>query len=98
MYLLGIEGEESAESADVCQDLRSRRRLHQRLDHFDKRIAGIDIDAGVFVGSLVVSTLFLPLNEEIYVPQSPQKSNSTVCEKRVYIPRSICLSCDGKER
>ena len=45
-----LEVEEAAEAAEVGAGPRPARRLHQRLDGLDQRIAGIDVDAGITVG------------------------------------------------
>ncbi len=51
LVFAGIEGEQAAEAADIRQHLRPGGRLDQRLDHLHKTIAGIDVNAGILVGS-----------------------------------------------
>jgi hypothetical protein len=42
--------DQCAEAADAGQHLRAQRPLRERLDPFDERIAGVDVDAGLAIG------------------------------------------------
>jgi len=58
--LSGIEGEKTAEAADIGENLRPGGGLDQRFDQLDKGVAGIDIDPGVFVGNGFVAQVVPP--------------------------------------
>ena len=49
----GLEIEQAAKAADFCASAGARRRAHQRLDQFHHAVAGIDIDTGGRVASLI---------------------------------------------
>jgi len=53
----GLEVEESAEAAKPRIAAASRGRARQRLDRFDERVPGVDVDAGVLV-ALAVSVVY----------------------------------------
>jgi hypothetical protein len=53
-----LQIEQRAKSAEAGRGARARRRLGQRLDCFDQRIAGVDIDAGSAVGITVILPLY----------------------------------------
>jgi len=53
----GLEIEEGAEAAEPRVAAASRGRARQRLDRFDERIPGVDVDAGILV-ALAVSVVY----------------------------------------
>ena len=52
LVLAGIQRKETAEAAEVAEDLRTIRRLDAVLDEFDGVVASIDVDAGILIGKL----------------------------------------------
>jgi hypothetical protein len=50
--------EERTQSAKAGRGARVRARLGQRLDRFNRRVAGIDVDSGRVVGITVILPLY----------------------------------------
>ncbi len=67
----GFQVKQSAEAAQIGVGASAPRLFRQRCDALDKRVAGLDIDAGIFVGE-TISAAFPVLGHLLAVATKPE--------------------------
>ena len=90
LVLSGVQGKETAKTAEVTEDFRTVCCAHAVLDELYRIIARIDIDAGILIGQLLSHNIpFLGKKEPSYC------SALAVLEDILALARRLVAGCDG---